>query len=82
MSPFQSEFKVTVAKDPVLDAWCGARRWAMQPNFDNYVLTKSEYEEKGGEWFKEHFVTNRCFTTPTTDLNASGLETVADSELV
>ena len=71
MCPFKSSFSVAVANQPVLDAWCGARKWATQPDFNDYVMTKAEYEEKGGEWIKEHFVTNRYYPTPTSELNTS-----------
>ena len=64
MCPFQSSFRVRVASNPVLDAWCGARKWAMQPDFEEFAISKEEYEEHGGERLKEHFVTNRYFQTP------------------
>ena len=71
MCPFKSRFSVNVAKQPVLDAWCGARKWATQADFDSYAVTKEEYEEMGGEWLKEHFVTNRSYATPKLAASAS-----------
>ncbi|XP_076343556.1 actin-related protein 5 isoform X2 [Tachypleus tridentatus] len=59
MRPFQSTFKVSVAADPVLDAWRGARIWSLTgDNLRNFSTTKAEYLEKGGEYFKEHIASN------------------------
>lgn len=59
MRPFQSSFQVQLASNPVLDAWYGARDWALDHLDDNEVwITRKEYEEKGGEYLKEHRASN------------------------
>ncbi|VCW69938.1 unnamed protein product, partial [Gulo gulo] len=59
MRPFQSTFKVRLASNPVLDAWYGARDWALDHLDDDEVwITRKEYEEKGGEYLKEHCASN------------------------
>lgn len=48
-----------MASNPVLDAWYGARDWALDHLEDNNVwVTRKEYEEKGGEYLKEHCASN------------------------
>ena len=65
MRPFQSQFSVYNAENPVTDAWYGARKWARDPALmETYGLTRKDFEEKGGEYFKEHIVTNTYFPTP------------------
>ncbi|KAK2116974.1 Actin- protein 5 [Saguinus oedipus] len=62
MRPFQSSFQVQLASNPVLDAWYGARDWALDHLDDNEVwITRKEYEEKGGEYLKEHCASNIYF---------------------
>lgn len=52
-------FQVQLASNPVLDAWYGARDWALDHLDDNEVwITRKEYEEKGGEYLKEHCASN------------------------
>nr|XP_031543689.1 actin-related protein 5 [Vicugna pacos] len=59
MRPFQSSFQVQLASNPVLDAWYGARDWALDHLDDEDVwITKKEYEEKGGGYLKEHCASN------------------------
>ncbi|XP_012866077.1 PREDICTED: actin-related protein 5 [Dipodomys ordii] len=59
MRPFQSSFQVQLALNPVLDAWYGAREWALDHLEDNGAwVTRKEYEEKGGEYLKEHCASN------------------------
>lgn len=61
MRPFQSSFQVQLASNPVLDAWYGARDWALDHLDDAEAwVTRKEYEEKGGEYFKEHCASNIC----------------------
>ncbi|XP_062996775.1 actin-related protein 5 [Elgaria multicarinata webbii] len=57
--PFQSSFQVHLASNPVLDAWYGAREWALQyMNREEGWITRKDYEEKGGEYLKEHCTSN------------------------
>ncbi|XP_042299487.1 actin-related protein 5 [Sceloporus undulatus] len=59
MRPFQSSFQVHLASNPVLDAWYGAREWALQyMNHEEGWITRKDYEEKGGEYLKEHCASN------------------------
>uniref|UniRef100_UPI0037E9769A actin-related protein 5 n=1 Tax=Semicossyphus pulcher TaxID=241346 RepID=UPI0037E9769A len=64
MRPFQSHFKVTKALKPALDAWYGARDWALEhPPGGGGVLeegwiSRQDYEEKGGEYLSEHCASN------------------------
>ncbi|KAJ8015802.1 hypothetical protein DPEC_G00000130 [Dallia pectoralis] len=59
MRPFQSHFKVTMASRPAVDSWYGAREWALEnsPNGEGWI-SRQEYEEKGGEYLKEHCASN------------------------
>lgn len=50
---------VRTAGDPVLDAWRGAARWAGDGGAnENAFVTRAEYDEKGGEYIKEHSLGN------------------------
>ncbi|PNF25161.1 Actin-related protein 5 [Cryptotermes secundus] len=65
MRPFKSTFSVTVAANPTLDAWYGARTFSSSPDLSQYLLTRLEYEEKGGEYLKEHDTSNKYYPSPT-----------------
>ncbi|XP_030277726.1 actin-related protein 5 [Sparus aurata] len=64
MRPFQSHFKVRMASRPALDAWYGARDWALEhlPTGGGEAaagwISKQDYEEKGGEYLSEHSASN------------------------
>ncbi|XP_003220642.1 actin-related protein 5 [Anolis carolinensis] len=59
MRPFQSSFQVHLASNPVLDAWYGARAWALEyMNQEEGWITRKDYEEKGGEYLQEHCASN------------------------
>jgi actin-related protein 5 len=65
MRPFESSFKVTVGSNPVLDPWLGMKAWAgNEENIVKYFLTKAEYEERGGEYFKAHSASNVYYPSP------------------
>ncbi|CAK1555752.1 unnamed protein product [Leptosia nina] len=64
MRPFQSTHKVVTASDPSLDAWHGARDFASGNDFENCCITKENYYEMGGEYLKEHHVSNRYYRSP------------------
>ncbi|KAM5165231.1 actin-related protein 5-like [Mantella aurantiaca] len=60
MRPFGSTFHVSMAANPVLDAWHGASDWALQNlETDEGWISRKEYEEMGGEYLKEHVASNR-----------------------
>ncbi|TTL25876.1 Actin-related protein 5 [Bagarius yarrelli] len=57
--PFQSHFKVSLASQPSLDAWLGAREWALRnPPESHGWISRQDYEEKGGEYLSEHCASN------------------------
>nr|CAD7455241.1 unnamed protein product [Timema tahoe] len=64
MRPFESQFHLTMAADPVLDAWHGAQELIASGSFSRCFVTRAEYEEKGGEFFKEHSASNHYFPSP------------------
>lgn len=63
--PFGSNFQVNIAKNTSLDAWFGARDFGLSGNLSDYLVTRKEYEEKGGEFLKEHASSN--FYNPSPD---------------
>lgn len=56
--PFGSNFQVNIANNASLDAWFGARDFGLNGNLSDYLVTRKEYEEKGGEYLKEHSSSN------------------------
>ena len=56
--PADLPLAVRRAKDPVLDAWRGAARWAATKESRNSFVTKAEWAEKGGEYIREHNLGN------------------------
>ncbi|KAE8293257.1 Actin-related protein 5 [Larimichthys crocea] len=64
MRPFQSHFKVTMASRPAVDAWYGARDWALEHlpagggGAAEGWISRQDYEEKGGEYLSEHCASN------------------------
>ncbi|XP_029012559.1 actin-related protein 5 isoform X2 [Betta splendens] len=63
-TPEQQEALVTMASQPALDAWYGARDWALEhpPEGDATApegwISRQDYEEKGGEYLSEHCASN------------------------
>lgn len=55
--PFQSQFKVTLAKDPSVDAWLGCRA-ASADLLQRCGVTRQQYEEEGGERVARHCLGN------------------------
>lgn len=57
-------FQVTLASRPALDAWYGARDWALEhlPTGSGAAaegwISRQDYEEKGGEYLSEHSASN------------------------
>lgn len=55
---------MTLASRPALDAWFGARDWALEhlPSREGAAaqgwISRQEYEEKGGEYLSEHCASN------------------------
>ena len=50
--PAESPLRIRRAKDPVLDAWRGAARWAGSSAWKAAAVTREEYAEKGLEYIK------------------------------
>lgn len=55
---------MTLASRPALDAWYGARDWALEhlPTGRGAAaegwISRQDYEEKGGEYLSEHWASN------------------------
>ena len=57
--PAESVLGLRRAKDPLLDAWKGAARWASdRKRSEPAYVTREEYLEKGGDYLKEHDLGN------------------------
>lgn len=62
--PFESSFQVNTAKHMSLDGWYGARDFALNGNLSEYLVSRKDYDEKGGEYFKEHSASNTYTRSP------------------
>ena len=57
--PFQSTFDICMAHDPLLDSWHGACDFFQDSSdFSSLCVSRSEYDEFGGAYIKEHFASN------------------------
>ncbi|KAH8667565.1 hypothetical protein BGZ60DRAFT_409525 [Tricladium varicosporioides] len=56
--PADSPLVIRRARDPVLDAWKGAAKWAGGNAWKSATVTREEYLEKGAEYIKEHDLGN------------------------
>lgn len=56
--PSDVQLGVRKAKDPILDAWKGAARWAREKDSRPAFVTREEFAEKGGEYIREHNLGN------------------------
>jgi actin-related protein 5 len=61
---FDFSCHIFILDDPILDAWKGARKFAISPDRSRYSITKAEYDEYGGEYLKEHLLSNKYFPSP------------------
>nr|CAB3219963.1 actin, non-muscle 6.2-like [Phallusia mammillata] len=66
--PHTAPVCVKHASKPSLDAWKGAAKWANSDQCQSYFISKSDYEEFGAQYYKQHSFSNR-WVDPT--LNAS-----------
>ncbi|XP_039250320.2 actin-related protein 5-like [Styela clava] len=58
--PFGSECGVKVSENPTLDAWRGAKKWAMSHmDQEDMWMTRQDYDEHGFEYLKEHKASNK-----------------------
>ncbi|XP_068991223.1 actin-related protein 5 isoform X1 [Neodiprion pinetum] len=62
--PFKSSFQVNIAKNTSLDAWYGARDFSLNGNLSEYLVNRKDYDEKGGEYLKEHSASNTYTWSP------------------
>lgn len=51
-------------ENPSLDAWLGAKKWVTSSSVGNVWITRQDYEEKGGQYLKEHAASNRYLPHP------------------
>ncbi|XP_065174922.1 actin-related protein 5-like [Sycon ciliatum] len=59
MRPYQSSFGVTLGGDPHLDAWHGAKKFAVEEaDFASLSLSRADYYERGGEYLRQHLASN------------------------
>ncbi|KAF2834738.1 actin-like ATPase domain-containing protein [Patellaria atrata CBS 101060] len=56
--PAGSEIGVRRARDPLLDAWRGAAKWAQGAGAKSTFVTRAEFAEKGAEYIREHHLGN------------------------
>ncbi|CAG8958466.1 hypothetical protein HYFRA_00009780 [Hymenoscyphus fraxineus] len=56
--PADAPLVIRRAKDPILDAWKGAAKWASGSKWKTAAVSREEYLEKGAEYFKEHDLGN------------------------
>lgn len=56
--PAEAELRIRRAKDPILDAWKGAAKWAGGNAWKSAAVTREEYLEKGADYMKEHDLGN------------------------
>lgn len=56
--PSEAVMEVRRARDPVLDAWRGAARWAGEARSKPAFVSRAEWEENGGEYLREHGLGN------------------------
>ncbi|RYP17749.1 hypothetical protein DL765_004327 [Monosporascus sp. GIB2] len=56
--PAGAPLHIRRAGDAVLDAWRGAAKWAGSPDWKAAAVTKAEWQEKGGDYIKEHDLGN------------------------
>lgn len=62
--PFETSFKINTAENVSLDGWYGARNFGASSNLSEYLITRKEYEEQGGEYLKEHSASNFYHKSP------------------
>ena len=45
-----------------VDGWRGASVWGQEEDNQKWFVTRKEYQERGGEFFKEHSASNPYIT--------------------
>ncbi|KAJ1915230.1 Nuclear actin-protein involved in chromatin remodeling [Mycoemilia scoparia] len=59
--PIGTDIRIHFAENPLLDAWRGAAKWARSPTFSDSCVTRQMYLECGGDYLKEHALSNRYY---------------------
>ncbi|XP_015112505.1 actin-related protein 5 [Diachasma alloeum] len=62
--PFGTSFRISIAENAALDPWYGARNFGLSDNLPEFLVTRQEYEEMGGEYLKVHSASNLYFKSP------------------
>lgn len=62
--PFRSFSQVQAIANPGMSGWHGAKRWGRSEDFRQSQVTRQEYEEAGGEYFRDHVASNLFCPTP------------------
>ncbi|GAU97885.1 hypothetical protein RvY_09110 [Ramazzottius varieornatus] len=62
--PFESSFRLSVAANPSFDAWSGAAHWARKTSLQEGFLSRKDYLEHGGAYFKQHSLSNDHIVPP------------------
>lgn len=60
--PAEALMAVRRARDPVLDAWRGAAKWAGEARSRDAFVTRAEYAEKGADYLKVRSESSFLFT--------------------
>jgi actin-related protein 5 len=56
--PYDFDFHVITAENPLLDCWRGASLFARTDEFSRACVTREEYLEYGGHYLKDHRFAN------------------------
>lgn len=67
--PFESKLSVRGAENPQLCAWFGAKNWGSTSNLSNFSISRENYAEFGGEYFKMHSCGNMFCPSPKAQVN-------------
>ena len=65
MRPAGSAFSVLGADDKLLDGWRGASVWGQEEANREFFVSRADYQERGGEFLKEHPASSP-YITPLT----------------
>ena len=66
MRPAGSTFSVLSADDKLLDGWRGASVWGQEEGNRAFFVSRAEYQERGGEFLKEHSASSPYVTSLTS----------------
>ncbi|KAL1139299.1 hypothetical protein AAG570_006285 [Ranatra chinensis] len=79
LRPFRSHLSIRLSSSPSINAWLAARDLARDSRIlEQCLVTKQEYHEKGGEYIKDHSISNPYFPSP---LPLSVMETMPNNSI-